>query len=505
MSDLDKKTSIPPKVLVVDDNEDVRLLIASLLEDEGYTVVACERGDQAIALVRSEGMDIVLLDRMLPDGDGLEVAQVIKSSQGPEYFIPTLIISALDSEQDKIEGLQVADDYISKPFSNDELVARVRAMLRIRDLQNELYRSQRRYQCLYDNVPEMCVSLNEEERIADCNQSFCRMFDMPRNEAVGKPFLELFTEEERNGLRRYLTEAVNDPNGIAGRQRICKTVRPTSSGEMMVVGVRFAYVNDRYTGVGKIVTMHDLTREMALEREQRIARQQLYRSARMASIGTLASGVAHELNNPLAAILGFSDALVQRFSSDEAGNPEEMKQYLEIVCNEAIRCRDIVDNLSRFARESECRIRPVCLKQCLESAVRLISSRANKRGISIVDSIEPELVVRADPQKLGQVFLNLLTNAVDFSSDGIRVHLTARKLSDRQGRVLVRVDDNGRGMTPEVQQRAFDPFFTTKEVGQGLGLGLAICHRLMEECEGSIDLVSTLDKGTTVFLELPAE
>ncbi len=215
--------------------------------------------------------------------------------------------------------------------------------------------------------------------------------------------------------------------------------------------------------------------------------------------------MAHELNNPLAAILGFSDALVQRFSSDEAGNPEEMKQYLEIVCNEAIRCRDIVDNLSRFARESECRIRPVCLKQCLESAVRLISSRANKRGISIVDFIEPELVVRADPQKLGQVFLNLLTNAVDFSSDGIRVHLTARKLSDRQGRVLVRVDDNGRGMTPEVQQRAFDPFFTTKEVGQGLGLGLAICHRLMEECEGSIDLVSTLDKGTTVFLELPAE
>ncbi len=505
MSSLGEKSSAPPKVLIVDDNEEVRLLIESLLEDEGYTVVPCERGDQAIARVRSEGMDLVLLDRMLPDGDGLEVAQVIKAAQGPEYFIPTIIISALDSEQDKIEGLQVADDYISKPFSNDELVARVRSMLRIRDLQNELYRSQRRYQCLYDNVPEMCVSLNEEERIADCNQSFCRMFSISRDAAVGKPFLELFAKEERNGLRHYLTEARNEAGESAGPQRICQTVRQTSSGEMMVVGVRFARVNDQYTGVGKIVTMHDLTREVALEREQRIARQQLYRSARMASIGTLASGVAHELNNPLAAILGFSDALVQRFSSEENSNPQEVKQYLEIICGEAIRCRDIVDNLSRFARESECRIRPVSLKQCLESAVRLISSRANKRGISIVDLIEEDLVVRADPQKLGQVFLNLLTNAVDFSTDGIVVQLRAEQPSDRKGRVLVRVEDNGRGMTPEVQQRAFDPFFTTKEVGQGLGLGLAICHRLMEECEGSIDLVSTLNKGTTVFLELPAQ
>jgi signal transduction histidine kinase len=249
--------------------------------------------------------------------------------------------------------------------------------------------------------------------------------------------------------------------------------------------------------------MQDLTHGLKLEWEQKNARMHLYRAARLASIGTLASGVAHELNNPLAAVLGFSDALLHRLDNKETIDHEELDQYLRIIVSETLRCRDIVENLSRFARESESRIQDLPLLECVDSSLSLIKPRAQKKCIVIDCQVPPHVMVKTDAQKIGQVLFNVLTNALDFSPDGAGITLSVENPSGLDRYVRLRIMDNGPGIPGEIMGRIFDPFFTTKEVGRGLGLGLAICHKIMEDCEGAIDITSEKGSGTTVTLEIP--
>jgi two-component system C4-dicarboxylate transport sensor histidine kinase DctB len=163
-----------------------------------------------------------------------------------------------------------------------------------------------------------------------------------------------------------------------------------------------------------------------------------------------------------------------------------------------------VDHLHRFARDTgEVRIDRVSLHDCVKNALRLVRPKAARAGIAIVHQIPTDVCVLADANKLEQVFINLLTNCIEFCRNGASVTITEspEKRGPRFFRLLV--SDNGPGMPPAVLAKVFDPFFTTKEVGKGIGLGLAMCHRIMEELNGHIDIVSEKGAGTTVLLEIP--
>jgi two-component system NtrC family sensor kinase len=239
---------------------------------------------------------------------------------------------------------------------------------------------------------------------------------------------------------------------------------------------------------------------LVLEREQKIARTQLYRSARLASIGTFASGVAHELNNPLTAILGFSGSLLERMRREEAIDKDELEQYLSIIHGETVRCSEIVENLSQFARDGEPQIHDFDLLDCVDGAVKLVNSLAAKKNVAVVTTVLPGVRVRADMRKLQQVIVYVITNSLDFCKMGSTVSIETFP----DGRMVkLSISDNGPGIAPNLLHKVFDPFFTTKEVGQGMGMGLAMCYIIMEECSGSIDVSSEKDKGTTVILEIP--
>jgi signal transduction histidine kinase len=248
--------------------------------------------------------------------------------------------------------------------------------------------------------------------------------------------------------------------------------------------------------------MQDITLKVKLEEQQKMARRQLYRSARLASIGTLASGVAHEINNPLTAILGFASSLFSRAQQGEAIEHNELVEYLQIITNETLRCRGIIENLSNFAREREVCIHDVSLREVVETALKLLSSRIAKSGCVLSTAIQQDVLVRADSNKLSQVLVNVITNAIDFSSPGTTISLSMQT-NHAQKRASVIVADTGPGIPAQILPKVFDPFFTTKEVGKGTGLGLATCHAIMEECSGSIDISSEVGKGTRVVLEVP--
>jgi len=249
------------------------------------------------------------------------------------------------------------------------------------------------------------------------------------------------------------------------------------------------------------VAMQDVTQNVKLEQEQKFARSQLYRSARLASIGTFASGVAHELNNPLTAILGFSGAILERIKKEEDLDKEELGQYMSIINAETLRCRDTVENLSRFAREGDVQIRNFTLAECVGGALRLVKAAAAKKQVALVEAIAAGTRVRADLQKLQQAVVYILTNSLDFCGSGNSVSISC----ENEGRfVRLKIADNGPGIPADVLPKVFDPFFTTKQVGQGMGLGLAMSHVIMEECNGAIDVTSEPGNGTTVTLDIPS-
>ncbi len=489
----------PPRILIVDDEQEITHMIDILLREEGFEPVPFTCGLEALEYAQNHKIDLVLLDVVMPGIDGIAVARRIKERLGAD-FVPIIMISALREEEHKIAGLAHADDYVTKPFSYEELLARIRAMLRIRQLQAELVASRGRYQRLYDNMPEMCVSLDCNRTILDCNMSFCRAFSKRKAEIVGRDILDFFDSWDQRRAVDYFGSLGSSQN--VSEAPLFKMDKTCDDGERMVAAIRAVQVGGGDDDAMIVLSLQDETRRVKLERDQQMARRQLYRSARLASIGTLASGVAHELNNPLAAILGFSDALVHRLEHDQTVDPDELEQYLKIINAETIRCRNIVENLTKFARESESRLSAISVTECVNSALTLISSRAQKASIALINNVSNEIMIAGDLQKITQVLVNVLTNAIEFSPPGASVTLSEEDGADSEQHFRLFVTDTGFGIEPEVMPRVFDPFFTTKEVGQGVGLGLAMCYRIMEECEGNIDIVSKPGEGTTVILDL---
>ena len=242
--------------------------------------------------------------------------------------------------------------------------------------------------------------------------------------------------------------------------------------------------------------------------ERKRMRAKLIVSDRMASLGTLAAGIAHEINNPLAYVTGNLEAIAEAFQATQHQPSKaeciEMSAAIDDARDGAERVRKIVHGLRSFGRSEEEKRVPLALGDVLEAAIRLTGNELRHRA-QLVRELAPVPLVVADDGRLTQVFINLLINAAhaipEGHSDDNRI--TVRTRTDQAGHAVVEVADTGKGMAPEVQARVFDPFFTTKDVGEGTGLGLSICHGIVSGLGGQISLDSAPGRGTVVRVVLP--
>ena len=488
-------------ILVVDDDSVIAEMVYTALLEWGFDAFISTSGEDALQLIKTTSVDLVLLDLILPGLNGVAVARSMREFFTEDNFVPIILISAYDHSESKIAGLAWADDYVTKPFIWDELRAKIQALLRLRLLQQQQVALKLQYQNLYENAPYIYVTLDESFVITDCNRMFCKKTGRAqKTEILGKEIWPFFEEAEQVYLKKILTNPRIPVHALLCSMIVTGTPQ-SSRHDVFKVLLDAVWIEEPDHRYSLVLILQDITKNLQLEEQQKVARRQLYQSARLASVGTLAAGVAHEINNPLTAILGFSSALLDRIKLNETITQQELGQYIPIIYSEALRCKDIISNLSKFAAPQEPQIQPCSLKECVADAVVLVKSLANKKKMSIVSRIGVDCRVLADFQNLKQVVINIVNNAIDFSPVGSTVEISEIAMIV-SAVVKICIKDSGAGIPAENLPKVYDPFFTTKEVGQGTGFGLSICYRIMEECNGTIEIQSEVGIGTSVFLEM---
>src|SRR5947207_15034207 len=304
---------------------------------------------------------------------------------------------------------------------------------------------------------------------------------------VGRPLESLVGESRRGRL------AESDATAASGKQVDTLDLQIlTADGHAGQFSVNLSPMRDEQGQVSSIVVvMSDVTDAASLQ-------SKLMHAEKMAAVGQLVSGVAHEVNNPLTAILGFADLLMENSEL-----PESARKDLRVILQEAQRTKQIVQNLLSFARQMPPQRKPVQLNPILKRTIQLRSYDLQSRGVSVTERLQDHLpFVIGDSHQLQQVFLNILNNAYDAVREAVPAARIEISTSCTANFVEVSFRDNGSGISQP--DRIFDPFFTTKQVGEGTGLGLSICYGIVKEHGGEILCSNnTGDRGATFVVRLP--
>jgi histidine kinase len=253
-----------------------------------------------------------------------------------------------------------------------------------------------------------------------------------------------------------------------------------------------------------LVTTSDITRRLETE-------QQLIQASKMATLGEMATGVAHELNQPLTVIKTASRFFMKKINKKEKIEDDVLFTMSEEIDSYVDRATKIINHMRQFGRKSDTTLEKVQVNQVLEKASEILGQQLKVRGIETLWDLEKDLpLILADPDRLEQVFINLLINARDAIDEkwqscppGKAIKKISLKTSSDNKEIMVVVSDTGHGIEEAVLGRLFEPFFTTKKVGQGTGLGLSISYQIIQDCKGSIQAISNDGEGASFIMKFP--
>ncbi|MEF2144661.1 MAG: ATP-binding protein [Desulfovibrionaceae bacterium] len=270
-----------------------------------------------------------------------------------------------------------------------------------------------------------------------------------------------------------------------------------------LVGVFFSALAIVFMAI--VLSKRILNTVVETDRQKEMMNEQVIEAGKLASLGELAAGIAHEINNPVAIMVeeaGWIQDLMEEEDLKGAENFDEVQRALSQIRSQGGRCKEITHKLLSFARKIDPTLKSVNINELVEEMAALSEQRARFANVHIAEDLDPDLpLIEASPSELQQVFLNLINNAIDaMDHEGGQLKIVSRREKDN---VLVSVADTGQGIPKANLQKIFDPFFTTKPVGKGTGLGLSICYGIIQKMGGEISVSSVLDVGTTFHIRLP--
>ena len=350
-------------------------------------------------------------------------------------------------------------------------------------------------QAVFDAISDSLVIYDQNGYIQHRNHVCPRVF--PSETFVGRSCRSLFHPDSE-----HLPEQCPVELALAGKSTQLSFTKTKGSGESRYFDVTATPIEDPNEKTRALVFIRDVT-------EKRLNELQLVQAEKMSSIGMLAAGVAHEINNPLTSVAGYSEALLRRFR-DEQGlvdDPrlQDFKKYLEVIIRESYRCKGIIDSLLSFSRKSEGAVGMVDINQLLNEVLELVRHKARNEKIEIQEFLQLDLpTIRGDEAGLRQVFMNLVMNALQsLATKDCGVWVTTAYDPDRR-EVSMSVRDEGGGIPAELLERVTEPFFTTRLDSGGTGLGLSITNSIVKAHGGTMTIVSQPGGGTTVTIGLPA-
>jgi signal transduction histidine kinase/FixJ family two-component response regulator len=539
-----------PLVLVADDEKNAVLLLTRILERDGFDVESAEDGESALDKARTLQPDLILLDVQMPRLNGFEVTARLREDSLTARIPVIFVTAAARDPSDVAHGLQLgADDYIRKPYDYHELLARASSKMRARQLEDRLQRRSEELEALVhigsefnlrlglDELTELILIIARDEFKADHAELF--LFDDDQSPIFFRDLrYGLHTlDEARDMLNSDSTVAAQvfhtqEPILISGSdetqprsEHLCSlnlhsamaaplkhhgrllgilTVGHEqreqfgesqlrmlrSVGEQAALAVRNAQLHAALQSYAQNLESMVETRTQEL----RAAQVQLIETEKLAALGRLAAGIAHEVNNPLQPVLNCLEAAIEDVESSQ---PVDL-EGLRIAESEVQRIKTIVSRLLDFSRPSTEERLPVDLHDLVHEVLMLTNRQLERRKIHFETRLQPTQLVEGSPTQLKQVFLNLVLNAMESMPDGGSIVI---ETYSQEGGTAVSILDSGVGMDEQTIAQIFEPFYSTK--GEGTGLGLSVSYGIIQGHGGRINVESEPGQGSRFTVWLP--
>ena len=503
------------KILLVDDNPTNLQVLLQTLNGRGYKLLIAKDGENALRIAHKARPALILLDIMMPGIDGYEVCRRLKAD--PEMSSTTVIfLSALDDTQDKVRGLETgAVDYIAKPFQAEEVIARVETQLKIHKLEQVLATRNRQLEAanqrLLETMREGILGVDTRGQITFANPAASRMTGWELEQLVGGDLYGMFlarnsdgqhTPREETPLFKTLSEGVI--------QNVDDSVFCRRDESLFPVDYSCTPITEDGKNNGAVVVFRDITEK---KRQQEILQQaldevdeqkdKLTHMSRLSSMGEMASGFAHEVNQPLTAINNYAQ-VCKRMVAREPMDIESVQDAMGKIATQAQRAGDIISRIRSFVKKPDHCLEKVDCNRLIQEVVKLAEVDARNNQIEIHMDLADDLpAVRVDPLQIQQVALNLMRNAMEAMRDmptrdiGIKVET---KMVDNDF-VRVQVIDRGHGLADDAEQKMFTPFYTTKQ--DGMGIGLSVCHSIIQTHGGVLSFERNPEGGAILWFTMP--
>lgn len=478
--------SLPYRLMVVNEDMTISMVNKTFLKENSLTYEeALKKKCYKVRYQRQwpcyEMGERCYLREVKKTGKTISTILELKGAGGETRFDVVTVSPIFDDQGHIVQVLEVARDI------TDRIT-----------LQREAQKSKVFFQNVIQSSVDGIVVVDTKGHVLIFNEGMERLTGYTAEEIMNTGHLSTFYNIET--ARENMQKMRSDQHGPAGKLNPTNMSIITKSGEELPVTLSASIIRSEGKVIGSVGAFTDMREILQMRKELEDTHLQLVQSDKIASVGRMAAGVAHEINNPLAGVLIYAELLKESFKD----NPQHLEDINEII-KQTLRCKKIVSELLEFSRQSIGKESAFELEKLIDTCLNLLTKQAAFQDIRVIKEIEPGMpTMLGDMGQLQQVFTNLFINASDAMEGVGKLHINAEFLS-KESMFVIRVSDEGPGIPVKIRDKIFDIFYTSKPVGKGTGLGLSISQNIINLHGGNIRFECPPEGGTTFILELPLE